>query len=61
MTYEIPYCFGCVHYGKDTSWPEACRAFPVEIPSDIYFGRKPHDKVLPGQEGDYVYTPPPAE
>lgn len=62
MTTYMPYCWGCVHFGKDTAWPDACPAFPKGIPPEIYhFGKKPHDKVLPGQEGAYVYTPVPAE
>lgn len=57
MSFYLPYCYGCVHYGKGTRWPDACRAFPRGIPSEIFHGRKPHDKVLPGQEGNYVRTP----
>lgn len=32
-----------------------CYAYPKDIPNEIYFNLKEHDKVLPDQEGDFIY------
>ena len=33
-----------------------CKAFPKGIPVSVWLGVRPHDKVLPDQEGDFVFT-----
>lgn len=33
-----------------------CKAFPDGIPDDIWFRGLEHDKVMPGQVGDFVHA-----
>lgn len=48
----IPPCWRC-----DWSTREGfCRAFPDGIPADIAKGRRLHEEVLPGQEGEFVFA-----
>jgi hypothetical protein len=46
-------CFNCRYLQSD--WK--CLAYPEGIPMDIITGRTFHNKVLKGQEGEYIYTP----
>ncbi len=34
-----------------------CLAFPGGIPETFYFNDTPHDTVVDGQNGDYVFSP----
>lgn len=48
---RILKCASCVHYegrGK-------CPAYPERIPKEIVWWQTPHDQVLPGQVGDFVF------
>lgn len=58
-------CFGCLHLlcpGGMLSQGEGergkCKAFPDGIPDDIWFRGLEHDKVMPGQVGDFRYCAP---
>ena len=33
-----------------------CKAFPKGIPYEIAYGPNPHDKIIEGQVGEYVYA-----
>lgn len=46
-------CATCRHY---RIFEYSCRAFPGGIPEPILQGDKRHDAVMPGQEGDTVYS-----
>jgi len=46
-------CFECRYFQSD--WK--CLAYPNGIPMDILTGRAAHNKVLKGQNGEYVFTP----
>jgi hypothetical protein len=50
----IPNCIDCAHL-DDATGKMSCKAFPNKIPDEPLYGV--HDKVLEGQEGDYVFTP----
>ena len=59
---EIPmpcmHCENLVELGNQFDpggWK--CKAFPEEIPADVWAFRTPHDNVIPSQTGDYVYEP----
>ncbi len=45
-------CNNCKHRIKAGK----CKAFD-NIPDEIIFGDNDHKKVLPGQKGNYVFTP----
>lgn len=36
-----------------------CPAFPDRVPTEIVMGRNPHTEKMPGQKGDFVFTPLP--
>ena len=46
-------CATCRHYDRDNY---SCRAFPDGIPELILQGNKRHDAVIPGQEGETIYS-----
>lgn len=48
----IDQCLNCKWITPLTG---GCRAF-AEIPEEIAEGVKPHEKVIEGQKGDYVFT-----
>ena len=64
-------CYGCKYYQnmmmtkeevleaakRKTSYSAGCAAFPEGIPDDIMDDIIIHDKVLPEQRGNYVFTP----
>jgi len=41
--------------GTELSERNACEAFPDGIPDEIAYGDDPHDKVVEGQTGEFVY------
>jgi hypothetical protein len=52
----------CVHFegvnsptGDEVGQYVYCTAFPRGIPWEIAYGGNPHDRVQPGQVGDYIY------
>ena len=45
-------CVGCSYYKSD---PDRCPAFPEGIPEEIGTGKLNHDRVFPGQVGDFVF------
>ncbi len=50
-----PYC----QYleGKLSNNQPFCKAFPGGISSEILYASKLHDKILPDQNGSYIFTP----
>lgn len=34
-----------------------CKAFPEQIPNDVWAFRTPHSEKVPSQKGDYLYEP----
>lgn len=44
----LPQCLDCAHWHTDTA---TCKAFPEEIPDEIFLGRMKHDKPYPGDHG----------
>jgi len=59
---KIPRCFNCRHFQKRTQEQNVppvytCHAFPDGIPDDVMLARTIHDTPIPGQQGDYVFTP----
>jgi hypothetical protein len=50
----IPACYTCKHKVEGSF---ACPAFPDGIPKEIALVHNLHKIKLPGQAGDYVYTP----
>jgi len=59
MSFQLPpKCEQCLHlqgYGKNGLF---CLAFPDGVPEEILSGAVEHDRVIEGQEGEYVYTHP---
>lgn len=58
-------CFNCRHLlysggmlSQDKGERGKCEAFPDGIPDDIWFHGIEHDKMMPGQLGDFVYEEP---
>lgn len=49
-------CLHCIHAIGTWGVEERgrCAAFPDGIPDDIWFSETTHDKVIPGQVGDFV-------
>lgn len=63
MVSITPQCFMCEWFRKVTQeqveaegTDELCLAYPHGIPGDVFIGNVVHDKVLPGQEGEWVFT-----
>ena len=54
MIYSRPNCFDCKHYDPELG---TCKAFPKEIPEEIYLNRKKHTKPLKRQENEIVFEP----
>ncbi len=52
--FKIP-CNDCKHFAHSIKGPE-CKAYD-KIPNDILLGRVEHDKVLPGQKGNFIFEP----
>ena len=52
MIYTRPICTTCKHYNPETG---TCKAFPNEIPNEIYLGDNDHSKPLPGQGNEIVF------
>lgn len=51
-------CRYCIHYDdSDVS----CKAYPDGILTDIITGKVIHNKILEGQEGDYIFEADPAK
>ena len=51
MTVVIPQCLNCAHFNEDDEDANACKAFPLGIPSEILLGRVDHRKAFPGDNG----------
>lgn len=49
-----PPCFNCKHYDYEAM---TCGAYPGGIPEEIRSGETPHDKVLEGQKGAFIFEP----
>ena len=52
-------CLGCKHYIKD----QRCKAFPIEIPNDLWVGKNLHREPVKGDNGfqyesSMLYIPP---
>jgi hypothetical protein len=54
MIFTEPICIRCKHYNLEEG---TCKAFPKEIPDDIYMGDNDHSKPFPGQKNDIVFEP----
>lgn len=52
VSQQQPYCNHCVHHEEGLK----CKAFDV-IPDIILFRDTNHDKVIKGQNGDFIYEP----
>ena len=61
---EEPKCWtrNCKHFlgvtqpdGTEETEVVYCKAFPDGIPEEIAYGDDPHDKILLGQTGRFVY------
>lgn len=48
---RVSDCTNCLHFMGERK----CKAFPEEIPREVYFNRSSHKNVLEGQYGEYVY------
>jgi 5'-nucleotidase len=65
MTSFAPLCFRCRHFlpriiVPTEEWSSyTCKAFPDGIPRNCLF--TPHTLIVPGQCGDFVFTPQPDE
>lgn len=55
---SIPKCLTCKYFlfEKSNRKKNVCLAFPDGIPLKYRNDTERHDKVVKGQEGDYVYT-----
>ena len=49
-------CLWCGHYLSDPHL-DLCRAFPDGIPDEFIFAEKLHETPVPGQVGDFIYSP----
>ena len=50
---RVPFgCIPCLYFDHKT---RNCPAFPEGIPEEIGTGKLHHDRVLPGQVGDFVF------
>ena len=47
-------CFSCKHFRE---FEGGCDAFPKGIPNEITSGENQHDKPLPGQDNNIIFTP----
>lgn len=54
MIFIRPICLDCKHYNLEKG---NCKAFPKEIPDEIYLGDNKHKEPLKGQENDIVFEP----
>ena len=53
-----PVCSYCTHlYKIRVPRDRKCKAFPKEIPLEIWIGKNLHTKKFPGQKGDFVFKP----
>lgn len=50
------FCYGCANITGAMS----CKAFPDEIPDEIWNGAVPHDRPYPGDRG-FQFSPVPKE
>ena len=50
--FHFPICGECKHFTGSLK----CKAFD-KIPIEILSGENDHEKPLPGQKGDFVFTP----
>jgi len=55
MEYDRPQCSSCKHFNVGNFNGLTCRAFPKGIPDEILMNEKAHNKILPGQTGNYVF------
>lgn len=53
MASYVIQCSDCAHQISGTE--AKCKAFPDGIPKDVIVGNIRHDRILPGQTGDYVW------
>jgi hypothetical protein len=51
MVPALSVCKDCIHYTLHLT----CKAFPKGIPDEIAFNGMPHEKLFPGQTGDYIF------
>lgn len=49
----FPQCNRCMHRNADVV---TCKAYPNRIPDPILGNEVKHDRVLPGQAGEFVFT-----
>jgi hypothetical protein len=44
-------CWNCLHFGGDNPSARRCRAFPNEIPLEIWEAKRNHDEPYPNDGG----------
>ena len=54
MIFIRPICLDCKHYNLEKG---NCKAFPKEIPDEIYLSDNDHTKPLKDQKNDIVFEP----
>ena len=58
MNYRTLRCQFCKHIlPSDPHTRVRCKAYPGGIPEEIMYEKVFHNKVIKGQEGDYIFTP----
>lgn len=51
---DEPKCISCKHYNLETG---TCKAFPKEIPDEIYYNSVDHTEPIPNQGNNIVFEP----
>lgn len=54
MMFQQPICWECKHFIAETY---TCIAFPTGIPDEITENMNKHEKPLPDQDNDIIFTP----